>query len=221
VRNIDKIFCINLDSRTDRWQESIEEFKKLEIEDEVERISAANIQPGIIGCTKSHYECIKLAKERDYKNILVLEDDISFTSEALNVLNNAFDQLDKHALQFEMLYLGANLRGEDNRLIDSNLALISAAKTTHAYIINSSVYDIVLDTYANCQWNDGIDWHYSNPDRLNIDIFYMRMIQSRGNTYGVYPSVAEQRSSYSDLMYSNYYYNLIDTYNKILNNTKF
>jgi hypothetical protein len=120
-----------------------------------------------------------------------------------------------------MLYLGANLRGEDNRLIDSNLALISAAKTTHAYIINSSVYDIVLDTYANCQWLDGIEWLHSNPDRLNIDIFYMRMIQSRGNTYGVYPSVADQRSSYSDLLHSNYYYNLTNTYNKILNNTKF
>jgi len=216
VRNIDKIFCINLDSRTDRWQESIEEFKKLGIEDQVERISAANIQPGIIGCTKSHYECIKLAKERNYKNILVLEDDVSFTAEALNVLNETFNQLEKLGLQFEMLYLGANLRGEDNRLIDSNLALIAAAKTTHAYIINSSVYDIILDTYANCQWNASIDWHYTNPNRLNIDIFYMRMIQSRGNTYGVYPSVAEQRSSYSDLIHSNCYYDLTNVYNKIL-----
>jgi len=219
VRNVDKIFCINLDSRTDRWYESIEEFKKLGIENEVERISAANIQPGIIGCTKSHYECIKLAKEREYKNILILEDDVSFIPETLNVLNEMFNQIERNGIHFEMLYLGANLCGEDNRLIDSNLALIAAAKTTHAYIINSSVYDIMLNTYANCQWTGGIQWHHSNPDRLNIDIFYIRMIQSRGNTYGVYPSVAEQRSSYSDLIHSDCYYNLTDVYNKILEST--
>ena len=34
---------------------------------------------GIIGCTQSHLEIIKMAKQNNYKNILILEDDFTFT----------------------------------------------------------------------------------------------------------------------------------------------
>ena len=34
----DKIYCINLDSRPDRWKECLEEFKKIGIDDIVERL---------------------------------------------------------------------------------------------------------------------------------------------------------------------------------------
>ena len=51
----DKIYCINLDSRPDRWKECLEEFKKIGIDDIVERFPAAELTPGIAGCTKSNY----------------------------------------------------------------------------------------------------------------------------------------------------------------------
>jgi len=219
LKHVDKIFCINLDSRPDRWEESKQEFKKLGIDNDVERISAANIQPGIIGCTKSHYECIKLAKNRNYNNVLILEDDVRFVSDTMDILNASLTQISNRDIKFDILYLGANLRGTDNRLIDTNLASITSAKATHAYIINSAVYDIILNTYENCQWIDGPNWRYSNPNRLNIDVFYMHTIQPRGNTYGVYPCIADQRSGYSDLIHSDCYYGLAAAYDKILNDT--
>ena len=40
--NFEKIYCINLDRRTDRWEESLIEFKKWGIEGNVERYSAVD-----------------------------------------------------------------------------------------------------------------------------------------------------------------------------------
>ena len=85
----DKIYCINLDSRSDRWNQCIEEFKKVGIEDIVERFSAEQLIPGIAGCTKSHYEIIKQCKKNNFKNVLILEDDVTFIN------SNFLETIDK------------------------------------------------------------------------------------------------------------------------------
>ena len=115
IKYFDKIYCINLDTRIDRWQECLSEFKKIGIENDVERFSAIKMSPGIAGCTKSHYEIIKTAKENKYKNVLVLEDDVSFTEEFFyDVLEKAFSQMKKQNLDYEMFYLGGNLQEDNN-----------------------------------------------------------------------------------------------------------
>lgn len=212
------VFCINLDSRPDRWLECQEEFKKVGLNN-VERFPAIFMEPGIAGCSKSHHDCIKLAKERKYDNVLILEDDVSFSENFQDILINVFDQLKNRNISYDMLYLGANLRGNENHLIDKNLAKIVDAKAAHAYIINSSVYDIILDTYININWADLNNWHHHNEKRMNMDVWY-RNIQKLGNVYGVYPSLAEQRSGISDLLHKDCYYNLTNVYNQILERTK-
>lgn len=213
---IDKIYCINLDSRPDRWQECLDEFKKLNIENEVERVTAFKMPLGIDGCTKSHLECIKLAKQNNFKNVLILEDDVSFEYEIFyDVLYNAFEQLKLKNLKYDILYFSANLYGNDNKLIDKNLAHIVSAKAAHAYIVNHTIYDFILSAFANINWDDPANWNHSNPNRMNMDVWY-KNIQSFGNVYGVYPSIAEQRSGFSDLIKMDCYYNLSSVYNKIL-----
>jgi len=83
-RYFDKIYCINLNHRTDRWLESLQEFKKLGIDSDVERFEAHELKPGIKGCTKSHYEIIKLAKKNKYKNVLIFEDDVFILRDDFN-----------------------------------------------------------------------------------------------------------------------------------------
>lgn len=217
---VDNIYCINLDKRTDRWEECQSEFKKLNIQNSVNRFSAVDMSPGIAGCTRSHYEVIKLAKEKQFKNVLILEDDVVFNTDIFTyILNNTFDQLKSKNLKYDMLYLGANLTGNGNKLIDKNLAKLSTAKTTHAYIVNSSIYDYIIDSYYNIDWNYEYNWSHENPNRMNIDVFYVKKIQKMGNTYGTYPSIADQREGYSDIIKLNSNYKLSTTYNKILENS--
>lgn len=217
-RFFDKAFCINLDSRPDRWEECKLEFEKIGLEHYVERVPAFQMSPGIAGCSKSHHECVRLAKLRNYKRVLILEDDVTFIGPQLyDLLCKAHDQLEHAGLSYHMLYFSANLRGDQNHLIDSNLAKIVSAKAAHAYILDNSTYDFILDAYSDINWSLDWNWTHTNPNRMNMDVWY-KNIQAYGHTYGVYPSLAEQRHSYSDLINEECYYNLSAVYNKILEN---
>ena len=220
MNTLDNIVCINLDSREDRWSECLKEFKNLNIEHLVQRYPAVSNKIGILGCTMSHVNCIKIAKEKKYKNVLILEDDVVFNTDIFyDVLIKTLNQLDSNNLKYDMLYLGANLiRGYNNKLIDKNLAKIARAKCAHAYIINSSIYDYIIDAYSKIDWNDEYLWNHQNPNRMNIDRWYMN-IQKLGNTYGTYPAIADQRPSYSDLIKQHSDYKLSENYNEILKKT--
>ena len=218
MKLFDKIYCINLDSRSDRWEECLDEFKKIGIENDVERVSAFQMTPGIAGCTKSHLECIKLAKLNNYNSVLILEDDVTFTDNFTEIYNAGVNQLLDKSIKYDMLYFSANLYGDGNYLIDDNLAKISSAKAGHAYIVNSSVYDIIINAFSDIQWNAPHNWHHGNPNRMNMDTWY-KNIQQLGNVYGIYPSLAEQRPSHSDLLNTYCDYGLSNAYNKILEKT--
>ena len=135
MKHFDKIYCINLDSRPERWQESLIEFERLGLD--VERMPGFQLTPGIAGCSKSHLECIKLAKANGHKNVLILEDDITFHVDIFEqTLTKAIEQLEENGLEYDMLYFSANLYGPGNGLIHDNLAKISSAKAGHAYVVN-------------------------------------------------------------------------------------
>ena len=181
----DKIYCINLDSRLDRWEECLVEFKKIGIQTQVERFSAIPLQPGIAGCTKSHYEVVKLAKKNNYKNILIFEDDVSLiNSDFFSILEKTHIQLKKHNLTYDLLYLGGNLNPDNkiNYLIDDNLAKLTYCKTTHSYALNSTVYDKFLNFFKNVNWSDMNNWSSSNSNRLNI-LFYWKFGFRNYNCY--------------------------------------
>jgi ribosomal-protein-serine acetyltransferase len=74
---IDKIIYINLSKRTDRREEIENELNNFNLY--YERFEAIPTpECGIYGCGLSHLSVLKLAKERNYKNILILEDDFQF-----------------------------------------------------------------------------------------------------------------------------------------------
>ena len=73
----DKIYCINLKHRIDRWENCQSQFKKYGLD--VERFEAVNgieltpngvngLLAGEVGVIRSNYNVIKDAKEKRYKN---------------------------------------------------------------------------------------------------------------------------------------------------------
>ena len=212
----DGIYCINLDSRKDRWEQCLTEFNKLGISDIVQRYAGIKMKPGIAGCTKSHIELIKLAKERNLNNVLIFEDDFEIANdEFVDILEKSFEQLNSKGLEYDLLYLGGNARGgELNNLIDTNLARLKQCKTTHAYAINSRIFDFILNKFENVNWADETNWMNSNDNRLSIDIWYINNIQCLGNSYGTFPCLVDQRISHSDIMGYEIYHNVLQEYNK-------
>jgi len=70
----DAIYCINLDSQTERWDKMQAGFQKLGILQRVRRFSAIETNPEA-GYTLSHRHIIERAKRQGLKNVLVIEDE--------------------------------------------------------------------------------------------------------------------------------------------------
>ena len=94
MEHIDVFYFINLDRRTDRLKQIIEEFKKMDIPfQKIIRIQAFEHKIGIFGCGKSHILAINHFIESGKNRCMIFEDDFEFTEtkEKVNeVLKNIF-----------------------------------------------------------------------------------------------------------------------------------
>jgi len=184
------VFYINLDRRPDRREEIEEELEKLGIY--AERFSAIDLAPGIVGCGYSHLAVIKLAKERNYKNVLIFEDDFQplvKKAEFWNQLKKFF----KSNIPYDVLMLGYNLKEYTN--YNDQLYLINYATTTSGYIINSSAYDKLIELYTinfPKLVETGMHWIYA------LDQIWVSL-QKEGGWYAFKQRLGKQRASYSDL----------------------
>jgi len=171
-----KAYCINLDERTDRW----EQFTSQEIGIPVERFSAIQRAGGNQGCLMSHLEVMRKCEDE----ILIFEDDCKLL-QPWGIFECAYNQLPSN---WDMLYLGANIIKPLNRY-SSNLFRLFCAWTTHAILYKRKIIDIIL--------KDGYDKIIKFK---NYDTYLAHRIQSTNNCFIVYPCFATQFGSYSDVV---------------------
>ena len=89
---IPHIIYINLNRRTDRKEQIEQELNSFGLS--YERFEAIEDNYGAVGCGLSHIEVLKIARDRNYENIIILEDDFTFLvskEEFYNQLNNFFN----------------------------------------------------------------------------------------------------------------------------------
>lgn len=170
-------YIINLKHRSDRYNHMVTEMEKLPIS--YEFIDAISHEISAVGCFQSHLKCIKLAKESKFPYVLILEDDVIFTDNVVNILQRILDE--SYLLNWDMIYLGANLQSPATRISDI-LIKLTGAYTTHAYMIHERFYDVILNLFQTSE----IDVHYHN-------------LMPNHNIYMCDPMIAYQLPSYSDL----------------------
>ena len=171
---VDRIYCINLDSRKDRWQNVSDEFARIGILDRVDRVPGIVDRDPRIGCLKSHQACVNDAGENGYEKILVCEDDVRFYDIATSAVAGAVEFLTVNET-WELFYLGGMVMTPARFL--AGHVFKACFFSTHAYIIHQRAYEKVRAAEAP------------------IDIWYA------GNMYscGLYPLYATQSESYSDI----------------------
>ena len=196
----DKIYCINLDRRTDRWKNVESEFKKMNID--VFRYSAIdgdNIDFSIsndltenqlsdkglienrnsLACLLSHLEIIKEAKLNNYKRILIFEDDVLFSKDFKNEIKK-IEELD-----WKLLYLGASQFNWSG--IDTSKKYYRCNKTlgTFAYAIDSSIYDELIILLSS--------------KVKSVDNYFSDFQIGRKDCYVLYPNIVVSIVSDSDI----------------------
>lgn len=183
----DNIYCINLDKRSDRWEECLAQFEKHNLT--VERFSGIDgsmienntkLADGELGVLKTHIELIKDAKEKGYKSILILEDDVEFID---NLNEKFFSIKNQIPNDWIMLYLGGNHVGGCLQ-ISQNIYKLIHSYAIHAFAINSELFDLIINGLPK----------YKKP----VDVFYAEL-QPLFPSYVIRPHLAWQRVSFSDI----------------------
>jgi hypothetical protein len=172
--------AINLDRRTDRWATLTGAFPNQTIE----RISAIEVPHAhpADGCRMSHFAAVKLAKERNYPWVAVLEDDCYPYPDFDANLDKVCAFLWEHRNAWE-IYNGGPVHASSVSKYTENFLRIGGWISSHFLIINSSIYDRILDTFDPAKDDQRIDAYYS----------------THFNTLASYPLIAYQIPSYSDL----------------------
>ena len=205
--SFDKIYCINLPSRKDRWQNCLLQFAKYNILNNLEKFdgivynnaSFNKKQKAQLGCWFSHYTILKHAQAMHYNNILILEDDFvfNFEPEDLNLkLTNCINELPQN---WDLFYLGAYfVKGYDYEAkvnYSNNLYKANTAFCTHSICYSKSGIDKMIQCMEKVFLNsssiilnyDGLGW------------FYVKEFLYENNCYASKDFLCGQMKDFSDI----------------------
>lgn len=197
----DKIYCINLDKRTDRWDKVSKTFDELGIKNVV-RYSAVDgstmdltsvkyepsLLKGELGILETHLNLLQEAKDEGLKQIVIMEDDVVFTDEI-----NQFDEyLASVPEDWDMIFVGGNhIYGDTPHVINDKVLKVNGTVAIHCIIIKESIMGVILALAKGRQ--------------KQIDVYYAD-IQKDYNVYSFTPNMALQYEDYSDIQGKNVNY---------------
>jgi GR25 family glycosyltransferase involved in LPS biosynthesis len=190
----DKAYCINLDRRLDRWETTQPMFNKLGF-GEIERYRAIDgktmdltkfknkgpLLVGELGIMQTHINIITEAKEKCYKNILILEDDVYFSNE----IHNLESYMNLVPDDWDMIYFGgSHNHGKPTTKVNNKIIKLGKSVSLQCVAIKDTIYDKILEI---------------TKDRLKTIDSYYSDLHLTTNAYGFAPSMAFQNVGYSDI----------------------
>ena len=183
-----KHFYINLDIRKEKDLITKRELKKLGIK-KPNRFSAITHDIPLVGCARSHMECLYKAKSLGWDYVLLFEDDIKIESN-----KKLIQKVNKYInYDFDVLYLGC-WNYVPPRIIEKDLSKVVKASCFHAYIVKAHYYDTLIENLK-----EGIQLKLKDPNngQYNNDE-YIGQLQLRDKWYCLTPIHITQHDGYSD-----------------------
>jgi GR25 family glycosyltransferase involved in LPS biosynthesis len=162
------------------------------------------MKAGSAGCCLSHRKAIKLARDRGFKRILLLEDDADFKDSLTDEMDDFLGRFIQDDNVWDMLYLGfymkkCSYRVESTTKISNsayNIWRIPRPLMFHATVIHSRIFDRLLEGLSteNNIWHwmtywGSIDSWITNSFGRNPSI---RIAECR-------PNLVVQKANYSDI----------------------
>jgi len=174
----DAIYCINLERHRDRWETVQRRFQTLGIARRVRRFpSLETPYSHHIGCALAHRAILAEARQLGLKNVLVFEDDVRFSLDALAELRNSLEELKQR--DWYTLYLGGHRWGRNFEKAPGcrYLEVPHGLTCTHAIAYNHTIYDRILNEVPStvtgvalwCRKHAAIDAYYAKSlDGLHL-----------------------------------------------------
>ena len=185
------ILYINLLHRTDR---------KIHVEQQLEqvgwkgqRFNAIKMDNGAIGCSISHLKCLQMAKDKNWDNVVIVEDDITFLDPPL--IKSKIENFLKITKKWDVLLLAGN-NVSPYQEIDHTCIKVSHCQTTTGYIVQKHYYDELINNIKT-----GLNYLLREPDKgfyYAIDKFWLKL-QRKDNWFLIIPLSVIQKPGYSDI----------------------
>ena len=188
MNNIEKVIYINLDHRTDRKEEVETELLKVFPTEKIERFSGIYEKTkGHIGCTKSHITVLEMAIANNWRNYLVVEDDMIWDNFEKNssILNDLFYK-NPDVIVF----------GGTSIIYDKKTYKLNRSCCTTSYLVFNHYYKTLLANFK--EGLNLLDSHYSHITPFAIDQYWHKL-QQKDNWYVIYPTLCLQREGFSDI----------------------
>lgn len=169
---------INLRERKDRKLYMKKHLKKIGIDKYKFYITKRHQNP-VKGCLESHINIIKMAKEKQWNCVWILEDDCVFKQKIKDF--PIIPPLNK----WDMLYPGANVKELLKKEYFNKWNRVCCL-TTHSYIVKKEMYDILIEIINN---------NLEKP----IDVIYSDIVHKTKIALSHYPNLVEQLPDYSEI----------------------
>ena len=192
---IDRIIYINLEYRKDRKEEIETELQNYDLLDKSERFEGFHLLERGLGCSKSHLAVLKLAKERGYKHVLILEDDFQFLvnkEEFEKQLTSFFES----GLKYDVCMLSYILYNtiKEPILECPYVHKLLRAHTASGYIVNGDYLDKLIELY---EWSCPL--LEETKDYFNyINDQCWTVLQQKDNWFHFIERIGKQRPGFSD-----------------------
>ena len=200
------IIYINLTERKDRKHNVERELKKIIINDtplnitRYPAIKSNKYEHQAIGCTKSHIECLKYAKNNNYTEVIICEDDICITN--IDLFNKQLNAFIQYNINFDVTLLAGNNYPPYTTINDTCIK-ITQCQTTTAYLVKSHYYDKLIENFS-----ESLHLLTMQPNKYTeyaLDKYWFKL-QRMDNWYLIIPLTIIQLANYSNILkkYTNY-----------------
>jgi len=212
----EKIYCINLDSRPDRWEKMQKEFNRWGIKEKVERVSGylvegmTFVERGEKGCSLSHVHCLRDGYEKGYNNILVFEDDVFFSDNTNEQLTKSISELPRDWGLFQLGFCPSTDKAKFSKHSQNLIRLdfecfcahavgysknvINHLMNTPEYFIRERAYDVLLAKYIHPKFR----CFSTNPPIVNQNIKRESNISLKRTNYDWYIDLYNDLSDQMD-----------------------
>ena len=144
--HIDQIMYINLERRKDRRIEIERELETMGLTEKAIRFEAMD-RPGkgIVGCTYSHLACLKHARDQNWKNVLILEDDFTFIVDK-DTFERTLSTFFEANISYDVCMISYFLQ-QSQPTEYPFLTKVNEAQTASGYIVHQKFYNKLIDLY--------------------------------------------------------------------------
>jgi len=183
---------INLASRNDRLEHVTSEFNKMGIN--AERVDAIKMASGAIGCTLSHIKCLEIAKDRQYEQVFICEDDITFLDPDL-LTQNITKFYENKTINWDVIIVSGN-NGPPFQTINDYCVRVLNCQAATGYIVKRQMYDAMLTNFKA-----GLAQLIKDPTnkRMFAVDMYWKGLQTQYYWYMIIPLTTVQYENYSDI----------------------